>query len=286
MQRSSSNTDAPRILIADDDPSVLAAVADRCIRIGLDVETATNGLQALIKASEQAFDTIIIDVHLPELDGLSALAFLQDIGRKSPHVMVVTGRPGQEIAETCKSFNALCIHKGQRFWSEFEAGLCSNYPALAATIEQLRRPWSTITVKSSPRLLLVDDDPDVKDFFFNRFRRLGVDLLYASSAARGFCKARREQPSVIVSDYYMPEGDAEDLLSRLRATPETMTIPVIVQTGRPLAPPIKQRLQQPVGGRPGVSRILQKSSDTGALYDALQRLCGFPINCHGDVLYQ
>jgi CheY-like chemotaxis protein len=252
----------------------------------LDVETATNGLQALIKASEQAFDTIIIDVHLPELDGLSALAFLQDIGRKSPHVMVVTGRPGQEIAETCKGFNAICIHKGQRFWSELEAGLASIYPELAATIEQLHRRSPAIPVKRSPRVLLVDDDPEVKDFFFNRFKRLGVDLLYASDGARGFWKARREQPSVIVSDYYMPEGDAEVLLSRLRAAPETMAIPVIVHTGRPLPAPIKQRLQQPVRGQPGVTRILRKSSDTAVLYDALQRLCGFPIDWNGDVLYQ
>jgi CheY-like chemotaxis protein len=274
------------LLIADDDPSVLGAVAERCGRLGFDVETATNGLQALIKASEQAFDTIIIDVHLPELDGLSALAYLQEIGRKSPQVMVVTGRPGQEIAEACKGFDALCIHKGHRFWNEFEAGLCSIYPALAATLDQLRRQSSTIPVKRSPRVLLVDDDPDVKEFFFSRFKRLGVDLLYASDAARGFWKARREQPSVIVSDYYMPEGDAEYLLSRLRSTPETVAIPVIVQSGRPLASPIKQRLQQPVCGRPGVTRILRKSSDTRALYDALQRLCGFPVNWDGDVLYQ
>lgn len=64
---------ASKILIADDDPCVLRAVADRCVRMGFDVETASNGLQVLIKAAQWQPDVLLLDVHMPEVDGLSAL---------------------------------------------------------------------------------------------------------------------------------------------------------------------------------------------------------------------
>ena len=98
--------------------------------------------------------------------------------------------------------------------------------------------------------------------------------------------ARREWPTVIVSDYCMPNGDAEYLLTRLRYTPETRNIPVIVQSGRRLNDLIKQRLRQQICGQPGATRILQKSFDTGELFEALQRLCGFASDVDGELLYQ
>jgi PleD family two-component response regulator len=41
----------PRMLIADDDPSIVRLLADHCARMGFDVDTASNGIQALLKAS-------------------------------------------------------------------------------------------------------------------------------------------------------------------------------------------------------------------------------------------
>jgi CheY-like chemotaxis protein len=285
MNKIRSSAVAPRMLIADDDPSVLGAIAERCARMGFEVETATNGLQALIKASRFNPDILVIDVHMPEVDGLSVCAFLQDIAKRLPHVMIVTGRLGQEIAERCETFDASCIHKGRDFWNEFEARLIEKYPQRAKSIRQSGKRSAVIAVKPLPRVLLVDDDVGVKKMFFHTFDKLGAELLYAADATQGYWKARREQPTVIVADYCMPNGDAEYLLSRLRNSPETRGIPVIVQTGRRLNDKIKQRLRQPVCGHPGAARILQKSFDARELFEALQRLCGFASDLDGELLY-
>jgi DNA-binding response OmpR family regulator len=103
------NGAAPKILIADDDPCVLRAVADRCVRMGFDVETASSGLQALIKAGQRKPDILVLDVHMPEGDGLSVCAFLLEAAKASPHVLVMTGHPDQEIAERKRS-NRRCLH--------------------------------------------------------------------------------------------------------------------------------------------------------------------------------
>jgi CheY-like chemotaxis protein len=143
-----------------------------------------------------------------------------------------------------------------------------------------------IEVRKRPRVLLVDDDIDVKKFFFRRFEKLGAELLYAADATRGFWTARREGPAVIVTDYCMPNGDAEYLLTRLRRVPETRSIPVIVQTGRRLNGSIKKRLRQEICGEVGATRILQKSTDTRELFEALQGLCGFTTDMDGELLHR
>ena len=151
MDNIKRNKSAPKILIADDDPCVLRAVADRCTRMGFDVETATNGLQALIKAGQHQPDILVIDVHMPEVDGLSVLSFLQEIAKKSLHVMVVTGHPGQEIAESCGRFDACCIQKGPNFWNEFEARLTEIYPLRALSIMRSGKQSANVEVKKRPR---------------------------------------------------------------------------------------------------------------------------------------
>jgi CheY-like chemotaxis protein len=286
MDKLTSNKVAPKMLIADDDPCVLRAVADRCIRMGFDVETASNGLQALIKASQREPDILVIDVHLPEVNGLSVLTYLLDVAKRSFHVLVVTGHRDQEIVERCNGFDASCIHKGQHFWIELEAILAEMYPQRAVAIKQSAERSTKIDVRKRPRILLVDDDISVKKLFFRRFNNLGVELLYAADGMQGFWMARREEPTAIVADYCMPHGNAEYLLTRLRNVPETRSIPVVVQSGRRLNDSIKQRLRQEICGQPGAARILRKSFDARELFEALQRLCGFTRDLNGEPLYQ
>lgn len=286
MDKARSKRAASKILIADDDPCVLKAVADRCARAGFEVETATNGLKTLVKVSQYNPDILIIDVHMPEVDGLSVCAFLQDIARKPAHVVVVTGRHGQEIQGICDDIDAVCIHKGSSFWNELDASLSEMCPQKAEAIAQSGSQPAEVEVRKLPRVLLVDDDISVKKMFFHQFERVGAELLYSPDALRGYWQARRSQPTVIVADYCMPNGTAEYLLNRLRTTEETKSIPVIVQTGRRLDDAIKRRLCRRISGAPGAARIVRKSFDAGELFDALQRLCGFARGLDGEPLYQ
>ena len=275
MEKHETGRALPRALIVDDDPSVLSAVTDRFTQMGFDAVTATNGLQALIRAGQQRPDVLVIDVHLPEVDGLSVLTYLAEAAKKATHVVVMTGRAGEEIAELCVGFDAFCIPKGPFFWTTLEARLAEIFPERAVAIRQSAKCLTTPEVRKRPRVLLVDDDASVRKMFFHKFDGLGVDLLCAADATRGFWTARREQPTVIVTDFCMPRGDARYLLTRLRSVPETCSIPVIVQTGRELSGTVKKKLNENIGGQPGAARILRKTFDGRDLFEALQRFCGF-----------
>jgi CheY-like chemotaxis protein len=272
---------ALKMLIADDDPSILKVLADRCIRMGFDVETATNGIQAALKATRYEPDVLVIDVNMPGVDGLSVCAHFLAPDRIPMKVVVVTGSRDPEVVQRCEGFGALYARKGADFWNEFEAALANFYPELECRIKQsgMRRPSDE--VRKRPRVLLIDDDADVRHFLVGRLERRGVEAICAVDAMQGYRKACREEPTAIISDYFMPNGDAQSLLTRLRSTYVTENIPVIVLSGRHLSERTKYDLQRQICGHPGAAHILRKSPDTRDLFNALQTFCGFEPEADG-----
>ncbi|MCB2226882.1 MAG: response regulator [Desulfarculaceae bacterium] len=63
----------PNVLIVDDEPEFLETVAERLANRGFSVETAQNGAAALEKISNQIFDAIVLDLMMPEIDGMETL---------------------------------------------------------------------------------------------------------------------------------------------------------------------------------------------------------------------
>ena len=265
----------PRMLVVDDDPSVVRLLADHCARMGFDVDTAFNGIQALLKASRTKPDTLVIDVNMPEVDGLSVCAHLLDPDRTPVNVIVITGSRDPNTLERCEGFGAHYARKGPNFWNDLATALAEIHPRMAAKIHQAGAYTPTPAVRRHPRMLLVDDDNDVSRFLTSRLEKCGLEVQYASNAQQGFRMACRDEPAVIVTDYFMPNGDAQYLLTKLRTTAGTETIPVIVLSGRQLNEVTQQSLKREICGHPGATQILRKSQDTYALFAALKKFCGF-----------
>lgn len=66
-----SATAPPRILLVDDDPNLLVFLADRLRDDGFSVTTARNGREALHKLDQEWPDLLVIDLLMPEMDGLT-----------------------------------------------------------------------------------------------------------------------------------------------------------------------------------------------------------------------
>jgi CheY-like chemotaxis protein len=264
-----------RMLIADDDPSIVRLLAAHCARLGFDVDTAANGLQTLLRANRFKPQILVVDVNMPEVDGLSVCEHLLSPDRAPLNVIVITGGRHPDTLERCEGFGAYYARKGPNFWIDLEAALMEIDPGMAVRIRQTGALAPTTKVRKRPSVLLVDDDNDVNRFLSSRLEKCGLDVKYASDAMQGFRMACSDDPAVIVTDYFMPNGDAEYLLTRLRTTPATANIPVIVLSGRQLNSVTIQNLQRAICGRPGAAQILVKSQDTGALFETLKRFCGF-----------
>ena len=70
-------SDAGMILVADDDEDILVLVRTVLERAGYDVVTARNGAEAIAAAAKQCPDLAVLDVSMPELDGLEVLRHLR-----------------------------------------------------------------------------------------------------------------------------------------------------------------------------------------------------------------
>jgi CheY-like chemotaxis protein len=264
---------APKVLIADDDPGVVQFLADRCVKMGFEVQTAANGMQALIMARQRRPDVLIVDVNMPEVDGLSLCVHLLGPTSKPLEVVVVTGSPDPETIERCEAFGAVYGRKGPDLWNIVRSALTEFFPERAPGLAETETSRCGSAIWERPRVLVVDDDPDVGLFLGSRLRKAGVDALFAPDGIRGYQIAQREKPSVILSDYFMPDGDVNYLLCKLRSTPATGNIPVFVMSGRRLDELTKANLRREIGGLPGAVRLFMKPFDTNELFLALQEYC-------------
>lgn len=69
---------AQKILVVDDEETILDLVTDILHTLGHQVETASSGREALQKMDSQQYDLIICDIKMPEVDGRQIYQFLKD----------------------------------------------------------------------------------------------------------------------------------------------------------------------------------------------------------------
>lgn len=86
---------APRILVVDDEPSIVDAVATSLRYEGFSVSTASTGRAALAAAQEDRPDLVVLDVMLPDLSGIEVAGRLRRDGFTTP-VLFLTARHGVE----------------------------------------------------------------------------------------------------------------------------------------------------------------------------------------------
>lgn len=91
MVETSSSPSPARVLVVDDQSAVRDSL-ERAMRLeGYAVSTAVDGRQALDQLAEQSFDLILLDVAMPQVDGLEACRRLRAAGDHSP-VLMLTAR--------------------------------------------------------------------------------------------------------------------------------------------------------------------------------------------------
>jgi two-component system NtrC family sensor kinase len=67
----------PRVLVVDDEPIIAQLIADVLSGDGYEVDTAPDGLAALELIGRRAYDLVLSDLRMPELDGLGLYRELQ-----------------------------------------------------------------------------------------------------------------------------------------------------------------------------------------------------------------
>jgi two-component system KDP operon response regulator KdpE len=81
-------------------------------------------------------------------------------------------------------------------------------------------------------ILIVDDDPDIRQALQIRLKASGYDVHCAEDGAGAISEARKHTPDLIVLDLGLPAGDGFVVLDILKTNLDLSSIPVIVLSGR------------------------------------------------------
>ena len=111
---------------------------------------------------------------------------------------------------------------------------------MSADMEKILIPCSTTSVLKHyllfearmTKILIVEDDPDISELVQFILTNNHYEVSVVSSGEVGFSVAQKILPELILLDVMLPGMDGRDVLKRLRATPATASIPVIMLTAK------------------------------------------------------
>jgi CheY-like chemotaxis protein len=265
------------VLIADDDGDFLTVLAQRCKALGLGVQVASDGLGALATIVREEPDLLILDIDMPAVGGMDvAQKLLSDPKLRPIPVVFCTGQSDPATIDRCKALGAHYVTKGADAWPNLKTIICrllamqddvaevSDTPPVAAA-----PPSAEQSPAALPKVLFVDDDPDMRRVMQIRLRACGVDVQTASTAMQALWIAMKDIPDVIITDYHMPEGSGQYLLGRLRGTPLLKDIPVIMLTGARIGNDRDFALERRFLGEYGAAAFLSKPVELDVLLNAL-----------------
>lgn len=121
-----------------------------------------------------------------------------------------------------------------------------------------------------PKILCIDDDPDIQTIVEMRLKPLGVQVERAFHGMQGIAEASRSDPQLILLDLAMPNGCGLEVLESIKSKPSLSQIPVIVLTG--MRDPMLLKTVRAAGAE----RILPKPIEFGRLLGEITRLLDLP----------
>ncbi len=118
----------------------------------------------------------------------------------------------------------------------------------------------------TPRVLVVDDDPQVLKLLRLNFEMEGYDVDAATDGSEALAAAARRRPDAVVCDVMMPGMDGLEVVRRIREDPELADIPIVVVSAK------AQRSDMREGVKAGADEYVTKPFDPQDVLDAVARL--------------
>jgi DNA-binding response OmpR family regulator len=123
---------------------------------------------------------------------------------------------------------------------------------------------------SIKKILIVEDDTDVRLGYHVLLKANQYDTVFASDALSAVSGARKHLPDLIILDLGLPAGDGFIVLDRFRADPHLSVVPVIVVSARDLQGNKEHALKA------GARAYLQKPWDDDELLATISQLLAQP----------
>jgi len=200
------------VVLIDDDPIVIALLKRDFENDGFRVIAVSDGVAGIEAVRQHRPSAVVLDIHLPKLDGWTVLAELK-------------GDP------VVAQIPIIILSVEEERARGFAFGAC-DYLVKPIEPELLVQAVRRNISDAKGSVLVVDDDEDTRELVSRNLRTAGFACTEARDGEDALLKARVTKPSLFVLDLMMPKIDGFQVLESLRSSGSN--VPVIVLTGKSL----------------------------------------------------
>ncbi len=227
-----------RLLVVEDDEIQRNSIVELVGDGGVETVAVGSGAQALAILKSQRFDCMVVDLGLPDVDGITLVEKAKTAHRGMP-VIVYTGRDLSEAEDTqLRRVARAIIVKDYRAPERLldETTLCLHRPKgklplmKQRMIERLHQPE---LVLKGRKVLVVDDD--IRNIFAmtSLLERYGMEVISAENGKDAIVALEKAGDiEVALMDIMMPEMDGYDTMRAIRLNPGFRSLPIIALTAK------------------------------------------------------
>jgi two-component system response regulator HydG len=213
----------PRILVVDDNRSLVEALADVFEIKGYDVTQAYDGLQALEKVRAAKFDCILMDIRMPKLSGVDAFKEIKKMAPGTP-VILMTAYSVQGLIDEAKEEGVLAV---------------VNKPiAIDKVLEIIRG------LEGQSSVLIVDRNPNPS--LVELIASHGYKVATAPSASQAIDMMSHREYDAVLLNAEIPGATSEDSIVLMKeCDPKCIIVLMSTEADRSANPLVYACLQKP-----------------------------------------
>jgi DNA-binding response OmpR family regulator len=222
----------PKILLVEDDPMISEVYMTKFRTSGIEADLAETGKAVLQKAKENAYDLILLDIVLPEMNGMEVLEELRTKPEYDKNLKIVMF---SNLSE--KSDRDRAIQLGANGFvpkTEFAPSqLVSEVARFLRQFEEqkknaLRETGEAPSATHHKKILFVEDEPVFCDMFGGHLEKEGYELTYLDGGMNTVRDILGQIFDVIITDMAIREMNGLDVIRLTRESELNKATPIIL----------------------------------------------------------
>lgn len=223
-----------KILLVEDDPMISEIYQRKLGSSGFSVDPAMSASEALAKAKENPYDVVLLDLVLPEMNGLEILERMRSDTSYYPNlrVIVFSNLNDQESQDKAARLGAIgYIEKSLYSPTELVAEVKRLlHEAQEREKNDKKRQTSSfgngVIQEGAKKILFIEDEEVFIEIFGDKLRDEGYDVETASRGDEGLRMALEKKYDLVITDFLIPGIKGDEVVRGIRE--HQKEIPILV----------------------------------------------------------